>query len=338
MGNEEIPKIGITIGDINGIGPEIIVKALLDNRTYQNFTPIIYANGGIMSYYRKSLGKDQFNFHQAKSISQLNPKKVNVINVWTERVEVTPGNPNQTSGTYAKKSLEAAVEDLKTGQIDALVTSPFNKEYMKNEGFEFPGHTEYLASAFDVSDSLMLMVHEELRIAVVTGHIPLADVSQKITKETLESKLKLFLKSLKDDFQIRKPRIALLGLNPHAGENGMLGTEERDLIIPVIEEFKNSGNLVFGPYPADGFFGSSQYQSFDGVLAMYHDQGLIPFKHISQSEGVNFTAGLPVIRTSPAHGTAYNLAGKDLSNPSSMRNAIYLAHDLARNKIQETTE
>ncbi len=335
MNSENLPKIGISIGDINGIGPEVIITSLEDRRVYQNFTPVIYANGGLMSYFRKALKKENFNFHQASNVSQINPKKINIVNSWEDRAVVNPGKPDSESGVYARKSLEHAVSDLKTGNLDALVTAPISKEHMRNKGFEFPGHTEYLAQEFGGNEPLMLMVHDQLRVGVVTGHIPLSEVTSVLTSELIQSKVNILNDSLKNDFGIKKPRIALLGVNPHAGENGMLGNEENDIVIPVIEESKKQGHLVFGPYPADGFFGSNQYRSFDGVLAMYHDQGLIPFKHISRGEGINFTAGVGKIRTSPAHGTAFNLAGKQLADPTSMRNAIYLALDLARKQMPE---
>ncbi len=326
------PLIGISIGDINGVGPEVTLKALSDTRITKYLTPIIYASGGIVSYYRKLLELRDFNFHQTRDFTNLNPKKVNVLNIWDEKVEVTPGTPNPAGGIYAKKSLEKATEDLKSGKIHAMVTSPFSKEYVKDDDFDFPGHTEYLTTKFEKEDSLMLMVKDDLRIGVITGHIPLAKVPSTITKELVESKMAILIKSLQKDFHIKKPKIAILGLNPHAGENGILGSEENDIILPAIKESKKHGNLVFGPFPADGFFGSNQHKNFDGILGMYHDQGLVPFKYISNGEGVNFTAGLPAVRTSPAHGTAFDLAGKNLANGDSMKSAIFLAYDIVKEK------
>ena len=275
------PIIGISIGDLNGIGPEVIIKALEDPRTYRNFTPVIYANGSLISFFRKQLDLQNFNFHQARDIHGIHNKKINVINCWEEKYEVAPGTPHPTAGKFARLSLLAATADLQKGKINALVTGPISKEMTKDESFDFPGHTEFLAHTFQTRDSLMLMCFEELRIGVVTGHIPVRDISKKINKDLISSKLNLLVKSLQTDFNIKKPKIAVLGLNPHAGENGLLGTEEVDIIQPVIQDFKNKGHLVFGPFPADGFFGSSQYVNFDAILAMYHDQGLIPFKNIS---------------------------------------------------------
>jgi 4-hydroxythreonine-4-phosphate dehydrogenase len=332
------PIVGISIGDINGIGPEVIIKALKDNRLTKQCTPVIYANGSILSYYRKVLNDNDFNFFQCKDLSQLNHKKVNVINSWNEKVEITPGIPNETGGQYAVKSLEAATSDLKNGNINALVTAPLSKEMVQKASFEFPGHTEYLANVANAKDSLMMMILDSLRIAVVTGHIALEQVPKQLSPELISLKLSLLIKSLKKNFDIKKPKVAVLGLNPHAGENGKLGTEDNEVITPVIDEFKNKGDLVFGPFPADGFFGSGQHNQFDAVLAMYHDQGLIPFKILSQGEGVNFTAGLPFVRTSPAHGTAYNLAGKNLADPTSFLNAIFAAIDLSRKQFSEISE
>jgi 4-hydroxythreonine-4-phosphate dehydrogenase len=330
------PCIGISIGDIHGIGPEITIHALNDSRFTNRFTPIIYASGGLISYYRKLAGIEQFSYHQCENIQQINPKKINVINCWTERIEITPGHGSAESGKYAKLSLQRATEDLKNGNLHALVTAPLSKELVKNEGFDFPGHTEYLTKIFEVQDALMLMIMDELKIGVVTGHIPLKEVPHKLTKDLIQSKLDILLKTLQKDFNIKKPKLAVLGINPHAGENGLLGNEDIGIIAPVVEEYKTKGNLVFGPYPADGFFGSGQFKSFDAVLAMYHDQGLIPFKILTGGEGVNFTAGIGGIRTSPAHGTAFNLAGKNLADPTSMRNAIYAALDLVIKKQEPT--
>lgn len=335
--NTTKPIIGISIGDMNGIGPEVTIGALSDNRMLKSFIPVIYASGGLISFYRKQMKNEHFNYHQCDTVDTINPKKINVINCWTDRVELTPGQGSEESGNYARLSLTAATEDLKAGKLDGLVTAPLSKEFVKNEAFDFPGHTEYLTTTFGASDSLMLMILGDLRVGVVTGHIPLKEVSHKLTKELVQSKTELLLRSLADDFGIKKPKVALLGLNPHAGENGVLGSEDQGIITPVIESFKDKGHLVMGPFPADGFFGSGQFKNFDGILAMYHDQGLVPFKTLTGGEGVNFTAGIPKIRTSPAHGTAFNLAGKNLADPTSMRNAIFAAVDLARNKMLEET-
>ncbi len=324
---QDKPLIGISIGDINGIGPEVIIKALSDPRILRYFTPVIYCSAKVIGFYRKIVN-EEFVYNQIKDLHGINPKKVNVYNIWEENVEITPGEVNETGGKYALMSLTRAVEDLKNGKLDALVTAPINKDNIQSDEFQFPGHTEYLASTFEVDDHLMLMVADNVRIGVATGHIPLKDVAESLTADTIKSKVKVMIKSLKREFGISKPRIAVLGLNPHAGENGLLGKEEQEILQPAIEELRNSGQLVFGPFPADGFFGTMEFKKFDGVLAMYHDQGLTPFKYMAFEDGVNFTAGLPAIRTSPDHGTAYNIAGKNLANEKSMRAALYLASDM----------
>ena len=329
------PVVGISIGDPNGIGPEVTIKALFDTRITQYMTPVVYASGSLISYYRKLLNLEQFNYHQCNDIQSIHHKKVNVINCWEDRFDITPGQGSQESGKYARLSLEKVTADLKEGHLDAMVTAPLSKEFVKDESFNFPGHTEYLTKTFEVKDSVMLMILDGLRVGVVTGHIPLKEVSHKLDKELLKTKLSILIKSLKEEFGISKPKVAVLGLNPHAGENGLLGSEDDAIIRPVLEDFKHKGNIVMGPFPADGFFGSGQFKTFDAVLAMYHDQGLIPFKTLTAGEGVNFTAGLPVIRTSPAHGTAFNLAGKDLADPTSMRNALFAAVDMVRIKSPE---
>ncbi|HCX22552.1 MAG TPA: 4-hydroxythreonine-4-phosphate dehydrogenase PdxA, partial [Cytophagales bacterium] len=319
---EHKPVIGISIGDINGIGPEVVIKALNDNRILRHLTPVIYADGRIISFYRKQLNLQNFNYNQTKSIDKIQDRKVNVINLNEQNVEVTPGKGTKEGGDYALLSLRKCLEDLKGGKIQAMVTAPLSKELVQSEEFNFPGHTEFLTQEDGAKDSLMFLVAEELRVGVVTGHIPLKDVSKKLTDKLLRQKLELMIKSLKKDFGIKKPRVAIMGLNPHAGENGLLGDEEEKVIIPVLNDLRNKGNLVFGPFPSDGFFGSNQYRSYDGILAMYHDQGLIPFKNIAFSNGVNFTAGLSFIRTSPDHGTAFNLAGKNEADETSLRSAI----------------
>ncbi|MAE84929.1 MAG: 4-hydroxythreonine-4-phosphate dehydrogenase PdxA [Flammeovirgaceae bacterium] len=329
---EHKPVIGISIGDINGIGPEVVIKALNDNRILRHLTPVIYADGRIISFYRKQLNLQNFNYNQTKSIDKIQDRKVNVINLNEQNVEVTPGKGTKEGGDYALLSLRKCLEDLKGGKIQAMVTAPLSKELVQSEEFNFPGHTEFLTQEDGAKDSLMFLVAEELRVGVVTGHIPLKDVSKKLTDKLLRQKLELMIKSLKKDFGIKKPRVAIMGLNPHAGENGLLGDEEEKVIIPVLNDLRNKGNLVFGPFPSDGFFGSNQYRSYDGILAMYHDQGLIPFKNIAFSNGVNFTAGLSFIRTSPDHGTAFNLAGKNEADETSLRSAIYCAADIIKHR------
>jgi 4-hydroxythreonine-4-phosphate dehydrogenase len=322
------PIIGISIGDINGIGAEVTMKALLDNRTYKSFTPLIYAHGKALTFYRKQLGMEDFNFAQIRSIDEIQHKRINVINVNEDCPEVIPGAETKEAGKFALETLKMAVKDLKEGKIQALVTAPLNKNNVNSEELHFVGHTEFITNEVGAKESLMLMVAEQFRVGLVTGHLPLAKVAENITQERIIQKAKIFLKSLEKDFGINKPKIAILGLNPHAGEEGLLGEEEEKIIKPAIQALKDSNKLVFGPYPADGFFGMAHQNKFDGVLAMYHDQGLVPFKSMAFSTGVNFTAGLPVVRTSPDHGTAYNIAGKNVADEGSMRAAIFLAADI----------
>lgn len=329
-------NIGITIGDLNGIGPEVIIKALSAQKILDFFNPVIYGSGKVISFYRKMMDNSEFNFAQVKD-DNLIPRRVNVINCWNEHVEITPGKGTEDGGKYALMALKKACDDLQANKIHALVTGPINKEMMPKDDFNSAGHTEFLSNYFNASDSLMFLVSEQTRVGLVTGHIPLKDVPLKITKSGLESKLKLMEQSLTNDFGVQKPKIAVLGLNPHAGENGLLGVEESNIISPVIKDFKEHGKLIFGPFPADGFFGSGQYAQYDGVLAMYHDQGLVGFKSIAFSSGVNFTAGLGVIRTSPDHGTAYSIAGKNKADEGSMRRAMMLAYDIA-SKRRQTVE
>jgi 4-hydroxythreonine-4-phosphate dehydrogenase len=322
------PIIGISIGDINGIGPEVTMKAILNNKTYKTFTPLIYAHGKILTFYRKLLNLEEFNFVQIRNIDEIQHRKINVINVSEECPDVIPGVETHEAGKFALEVLTAAVKDLKEGKIQALVTAPVNKNNINSAELPFIGHTEFITESVGAQSSLMLMVAEQLRVGLVTGHLPLAKVPATITKERIIQKTKLLIKSLEKDFGISKPKIAVLGLNPHAGEEGLLGEEEEKIIKPAIKELKDQNQYVFGPYPADGFFGMMHQTKFDGIIAMYHDQGLIPFKSIAFSTGVNFTAGLPVIRTSPDHGTAYNIAGKNLADEGSMRAAILLAADI----------
>ena len=326
-------RVGITIGDINSIGPEVIIKTLMDPSVYANSIPVIYGSSKVLSFYKKALDQNEFNYLTVKDATEAKAKKINLINCWDEDVNVTPGEKNANGGKYALKSLETAVADLKNNRIDVLVTAPINKDCVRDAGFEFPGHTEYLAHVCESKDVLMLMVAGDLRVGVVTGHVPLKEVPALITKERIENKLRLLLSTLRKDFMINKPRIAVLGLNPHAGDRGTLGNEEIDIIIPVIQKFRDEGELVFGAYSADGFFGSSNLKNFDAILAMYHDQGLTGFKSISFDSGVNFTAGLPIVRTSPDHGTAYDIAGKDKASANSFRNAYYLALDVYENRL-----
>ncbi len=332
LSSKFIPIIGITIGDLNGIGMEVILKSLENISLFSKFTPVLYASVEVINYYLKLLKKSHLNFHIISEAQQAIPLKINVIPVWRESVIITPGRPNFAGGEYAKKSLEAAVADLKSKSINGLVTAPLSKEILNKQGFFFPGHTEFLAAEFQVNENLMLMVNDKIRVAVATGHISIAKVSARLSIALISEKLEILIDSLRTDFKIKTPKVAVMGLNPHAGENGMFGNEENHIINKVVDQFNSNKYFVKGPFPADGFFGSIEYLKFDGILTMYHDQGLIPFKIISKGSGVNFTAGLPVVRTSPAHGTAFDLAGKNIANPSSMTNALLLASTLARNK------
>ena len=333
-------KVGITLGDINGIGPEIIIKALKDNRILSDITPVIYGSSKVISFYKKTLQIPEFSYQNCRTGAEIQNKKINIVNCWDEEVDVQPGVSNVTGGKYALQSLEAATADLADGKIDVLVTAPFSKDAMKSAGFDFPGHTEYLAKYSNVDEALMILASPFLRVALVTTHIPISDVSKALTKDAVLSKIKVFENSLKRDFNLVRPKIAVFGLNPHAGENGKIGTEEKEQIIPAINEAKSEGILAYGPFAADGFFGSNAKNQFDGVLAMYHDQGLTAFKALSFEDGVNFSAGLPIVRTSPDHGTAFDIAGKNLASEASFRSAIYMAMDIYRNRkfVKQITE
>jgi 4-hydroxythreonine-4-phosphate dehydrogenase len=326
-------RIGITQGDINGIGYEVILKTLLDNRILDICTPIVYGSPKVAAYHRKTLNISDFSLNIIKSPEEANPKRANIINCLSDDIRVELGKSTATAGEASYISLKKAVEDAKNGKLDALVTAPINKYNIQSDNFKFAGHTEFLKDYFNVSDVLMLMASDSIKVGLLTVHVPLKDIFSLISVEGLTQKIRLMNRSLVEDFRIRKPKIAVLGLNPHAGEEGMMGKEEKEIIKPVIENLKKEDLLVFGPYAADGFFGSGNYMKFDGIFAMYHDQGLIPFKSLVMDEGVNYTAGLPIIRTSPAHGTAYDLAGKNLANHNSFRKAIYTAFDIYQNRL-----
>jgi 4-hydroxythreonine-4-phosphate dehydrogenase len=325
-------KIGISIGDVNGIGLEVIIKTLVDNHIYDYFTPIVYGHTKVASFHRRTVNAGELNFNVINNASQAQHRKPNMINCWEEDVKIDLGTINETGGKYALLSLQRATADLVSGEIDALVTAPINKDNIQSEEFKFPGHTEYLQEKAGAAESLMFLVSDTLRVGVVTGHIPLNKVSSSITADKILAKLKLMDTSLRQDFWIQKPRIAVLGLNPHAGDNGLIGSEEKDVIIPAIEEARANDILAFGPYSADGFFANGTYMQFDAVLAMYHDQGLIPFKQISFESGVNFTAGLNFVRTSPDHGTAYDIAGKNQASEISFREAIFTAIHVVKHR------
>ena len=324
--------VGITQGDINGIGYEVIIKTLSDNRINDFCVPVVYGSPKVAAYHRKAINYENFNFNQIKDISEINAKRSNIINCIDDNVRVELGRATEAGGEGSIRSIEAAIADVKAGKVDVLLTSPINKKNVQSEKFHFPGHTEYLASSFDAKEVLMLLVSDIMRVGVVTGHIPISEVPRSITKELILKKLGLLNQSMMQDFGIRKPRIAVLGLNPHAGDDGVIGNEEQDIIIPAIKQANDEGITAIGPYPADGFFGSENFSKFDAILAMYHDQGLAPFKSLAFDTGVNYTAGLPVVRTSPAHGTAFEIAGQGKASDSSFRNALFLAIDIYRNR------
>lgn len=331
MSSEKI-KVAITQGDINGIGYEVIFKTLADPKITELYIPVIYGSSKVAAYHRKALNISNFSLNNILSGEEVHPKRVNIVNCLDDNVRVELGKATETGGIAAFEALKKAVEDLKNGFVDVLVTAPVNKNVIFSERFNFPGHTEYLAEQFNTSSYIMLMVSPKLKVGVVTGHIPLRDVAGLLTMERILDKIRVLDKTLRIDFTIRKPRIAVLGLNPHAGDNGLIGNEEINIITPAIEVAREEGIMALGPYPADGLFGSGDVGKFDAVLAMYHDQGLAPFKSIAFSEGVNFTAGLPVVRTSPDHGTAFEIAGENKADESSFREAVYLAIDVFKRR------
>jgi 4-hydroxythreonine-4-phosphate dehydrogenase len=326
------PRVGITQGDMNGIGPETIIKALSDPAILELITPVIYSSSKVITAHRKTIGNEEFALHIVKSGEPLNGKKVNLIQCFEAEDEVEFGKPSAASGKLALQSVDAAIEDIKRGYIDVFVTAPVDKHAVAMALPGFTGHTGYIRSKFNASDVLMLLLNGNMRIGLVTEHLPLRDVASTATTDRIVAKGKIMAKSLLEDFGIRKPRIAVLGLNPHAGDGGELGNEEKTIIQPAVEQLTNAGILAFGPYPADGFFGSGNWTKFDGVLAMYHDQGLAPFKALAFSSGVNYSAGLQFIRTSPDHGTAFDIAGKNLASESSLREAIFTAVDIFRSR------
>jgi 4-hydroxythreonine-4-phosphate dehydrogenase len=325
--------IAITQGDINGIGYEVILKTLAEPRVYDDFVPVIYGSSKAAGFYRKQLDIQGLNLNIINSVEEAHAKKINIINCTDEDIRVEPGKATEEAGKAAFAALERATADMQKGLVDALVTAPINKKNIQSAEFHFPGHTEYLEQVFgEKNSSLMLLVNDVMRVAVVTGHIPVKNIASVITKELILEKLKTLNQSLKQDFTVIRPRIAVLGLNPHAGDEGVIGNEEETTIKPALEEAQKAGLLCFGPYAADGFFGSGHFNKFDGILAMYHDQGLIPFKTVSMDSGVNYTAGLSAVRTSPAHGTAYDLAGQNLASEESFRQALFMAYDILQNR------
>jgi len=330
------PVIGITTGDVNGIGIELIIKTFSDHRILELCTPVIFASNKVINFYRKAIPEIPFNYQSTKDFNRINHKQVNIFNCWEEEVAITPGQLTETGGAYAVKSLMAATDALKERKIHGLVTAPIHKKNTQSKEFDFTGHTPFFKNVFRANDVLMLMATENCKVGLVTEHIPISEVAKHITREAIISKLNILKESLIKDFGIDKPKIAVLGLNPHAGDEGLIGKEEEEIIKPAIKDAKHN-MLVFGPYSADAFFARNQQRKFDAVLAMYHDQGLIPFKSLAVGDGINYTAGLPVVRTSPDHGTAFDIAGKDKADASSFISAIYSCIDII-NQRQEYEE
>lgn len=333
MSNEmQKPVIGFTCGDLNGIGLELIIKTLMDQRILDFCTPIVFASNKSLNFYRKAIPDSNFNCTNINNFTRINPKQVNIFNVWEEEVVITPGELNDIGGKYALKSLEEATKALKEGNIHGLVTAPIHKKNIQSESFQYSGHTPYFKAFFGVNDVVMLMVAENMRVGLVTEHVTVEEVAKHITKENILSKLQIIHNSLQKDFGIDKPKIAVLALNPHAGDEGLIGKEELEIIKPAIKEAKNR-LLIFGPFPADAFFARGMHEKYDAVLAMYHDQGLIPFKSLAFGEGVNYTAGLPVVRTSPDHGTAFDIAGKGKADHASFLAATFECIDILNRRM-----
>ena len=322
MAKDEKIKVGISVGDINGIGFEIILKTFQDSRILDFCTPVIFCSSKVANIHKKVLGFEGLKIHSLNNLSKLAPNKINLINIWNEPANVEIGKETQDGGKYAFLSLQSTVKALKESQIDILLTAPINKHNIQSDEFNFKGHTEYLESEFE-GESLMILMTDTIRIGLITGHIPINKVAESISSELIEKKVTIMYNSLKQDFGISTPKIAVLGLNPHCGDNGVIGKEDNEIIRPTLEKLQAERKLVYGPYAADSFFGSEAYKKFDGVLAMYHDQGLGPFKTLSFGNGVNFTAGLNIVRTSPDHGTAYEIAGKNKANHNSFKEALF---------------
>ncbi|MFN2260933.1 MAG: 4-hydroxythreonine-4-phosphate dehydrogenase PdxA [Psychroflexus sp.] len=332
MRNQSNIRVGISIGDMNGIGPEIILKSLEDSRVLEMFTPVIFANSKMMSFFSKYF-KIKLNFNGISSANEAIEGKINVVNTWKENVKVNFGEEDKKIGEYAIKSLKAATEALKNKDIDTLVTAPINKNSIQSESFNFPGHTDFLAQELE-GDSLMFMVSENIKVGLLTDHVPVKDVAEKISETLIQKKVNAIHESLKKDFNIREPKIAVLGINPHSGDGGVIGKEDDEIIKPAIKKFVDDGKFVFGPYAADSFFGTKNHSNFDAIIAAYHDQGLIPFKTLSFGKGVNFTAGLNRIRTSPDHGTAFDIAGKGQADANSFTEAIYMSIKIFKKRIE----
>ena len=335
MENKRKIKVGITHGDINGIGYEVILKAFSDPVMLELCTPIVYGSPKVATYHRKGMDI-QTTFSIINSVKEVQEDKLCILNCTDDELKVELTKPTKEAGKAALDALERALQDYQDGLIDVLVTAPINKNTIQSDTFHFPGHTEYIEERVgEGRKALMILMKDDFRVALVTGHIPVKDISATLTKELIQEKMAIFHRSLKQDFGIDNPRIAVFSLNPHAGDGGLIGTEESEVIIPAMEEMIAKGIQCFGPYPADGFMGSGNFCHFDGILAMYHDQGLAPFKALAMDEGVNFTAGLPIVRTSPAHGTAYDIAGQGVADENSFRQAIYAAIDIYRNRLME---
>ena len=333
-GHEKKPVIGISCGDVNGIGIEIIIKTLSDNRILDFCTPVVFSNNKVINFYRKSMADANINFTNARELNRINHKQINLYNCWEEEVNINPGILNDTGGKYAVLSLTAAGNALKERFIDGLVTAPLHKSNTQSDKFNFTGHTPYLKNLYNATDVAMFMIAENMKVALLTEHVPVKDISKQITRDGIISKLQIINNSLKRDFNINKPRIAVLGLNPHAGDEGLIGKEEEEIIKPAIKEAKQRDIFCFCPYPADAFFARGHYNKFDAVLAMYHDQGLVPFKSLTIGEGVNYTAGLPGVRTSPDHGVAFDIAGQGKADESSFREAIYKCIDIIMGRLE----
>lgn len=325
-------RLGISQGDVNGIGYEVLLKCFSDTRMFENCTPILYGSSKVASYHKKLINATDFPFVNIRTVEQAETSKFNILNIIQDEVKLDIGQATEVGGRLAAMSLDYACHDLMHGKLDALVTNPINKKNIQSDKFNFPGHTEYLTNKFGVEESLMIMTCHDLHIGIMTNHLSLSQVPKVLDRELILRKLQVMDSSLKRDFGIRMPKIAVLALNPHAGDRGLIGTEDDSIVAPAIREAFDNGILAFGPYPADGFFGNGTFREFDGVMALYHDQGLIPFKLMSFTEGVNFTAGLPYVRTSPSHGTAYEIAGKNIASAQSFRNAVFLAMDIIRNR------
>lgn len=331
MDNSKI-RVGISHGDINGVGYEVIIKTFMDNKMLDFCTPVLYGSPKVGAYHRKALNINNFSFNNIKTALEANPKRVNIVDCLDENIRVELGKSTLMGGEASLKSLDYAVSDLSQGLIDVIVTAPINKHNIQSDKFAFRGHTEYLAHKFEANDVIMLMVSDMMKVAVVTGHVALSEVPGLLSVEMILNKLRLLSNSMIRDFGIRKPRIAVLGLNPHSGEDGLIGKEDIQIIQPALDLAREEKIMALGPFPADGFFASDNFARFDAVLAMYHDQGLIPFKALTFDSGVNYTAGLPVVRTSPAHGTAFEIAGKNQASPDPFRHAIYVACDVYKNR------